>query len=118
MTLASMYMAWKKYDLRSEAIKRSCWKILSENHKRGKRDKNRVQTVIDILCKYQVYHTMRRWKRQVTLESQVKDKNKIEGAYLLLRRFKNRLKAFDETVRVIHDKKADLSDFELLKASI
>ena len=61
---------------------------------------------------------MRHWKRQASLESQIKDKSKIEGAYLLLRRFKNRLKMLDEIVRVIHEKKVEVRDFEVLKASL
>ena len=50
--------------------------------------------------------------------TQIKDKNKIEGAYLLLRRFKNRLKVFDETMKAIHETKANLSDLEDLKIFI
>ena len=50
--------------------------------------------------------------------TQIKDKNKIEGAYLLLRRFKNRLKVFDETMKAMHETKANLSDLEDLKIFI
>ena len=35
------------------------------------------------------------------------EKNKIEGAYLLLKRFKNRLKQFDTALEKVHELKAD-----------
>lgn len=46
------------------------------------------------------------------------DKNKIEGAYLLLKRFKNRLKNFDSALEKVHEQKADKKDFIQLKASL
>ena len=46
------------------------------------------------------------------------DKGKIEGAYLLLKRFKNRLKAFDAALEKVHELKANKKDFLLLKQSL
>ena len=60
----------------------------------------------------------RRWKRNGSYEAQIKDKSKIEGAYLILRRLKNRLKAFDHIVKIIHETKADKKDFLVLKKSV
>lgn len=48
-------------------------------------------------------------------ETQIKEKGKIDGAYLLLKRFKNRLKAFDETLGIISKTKADLTEIASLK---
>lgn len=48
----------------------------------------------------------------------MKDKNKIEGAYLLLRRFKNRLKGLDEVIQNISKDKASHTDFDNLKKSL
>ena len=42
------------------------------------------------------------------------DKNKVEGAYLLLKRFKNRLKTFDVALSKVHELKADKKDFQKL----
>ena len=46
------------------------------------------------------------------------DKNKIEGAYLLLKRFKNRLKAFDTALEKVHEQKVDRQEFAKLKQSL
>ena len=46
------------------------------------------------------------------------DKGKIEGAYLLLKRFKNRLKTFDTALEKVHVQKADKQDFLKLKTSL
>ena len=46
------------------------------------------------------------------------DKGKIEGAYLLLKRFKNRLKTFDSALEKVHIQKADKKDFLALKVSL
>ena len=40
-------------------------------------------------------------------ECQLKDKSKIEGAYLLLKRFKNRLKNLDNALERMDKKKVD-----------
>lgn len=45
-------------------------------------------------------------------------KDKIEGAYLLIKRLKNRLKGFDEVIKRIGAEKANLSDFKDLQHSI
>ena len=46
------------------------------------------------------------------------DKSKIEGAYLLLKRFKNRLKTFDTALEKVHELKANKEDFVKLKQSV
>ena len=46
------------------------------------------------------------------------DRSKIEGAYLLLKRFKNRLKTFDTALNKVHDLKADKKDFTELQQSL
>ena len=68
--------------------------------------------------KYQTYHLMRRFHRQACWEAQLMDKSKIEGAYLLLKRFKNRLKTFDSALSKVHTMKVDKKDFETLKVSL
>ena len=46
---------------------------------------------------------------------QLKDKSKIEGAYLLLKRYKNRLKNYDTALEQINNLKADKSELERLE---
>lgn len=45
-------------------------------------------------------------------------KDKIEGAYILLKRFKNRLKGFDSVIKKVSDEKADREDFVRLEQSM
>ena len=48
----------------------------------------------------------------------MRDKNKIDGAYLLVKRFKNRLKCLDEVVRKVNEEKADKKAVQELKSSL
>ena len=68
--------------------------------------------------KYQTYHLMRKFSKQTRWEAQLMDKSKIEGAYLLLKRFKNRLKTFDTALEKVYSLKADKQDFMKLKQSL
>jgi len=44
----------------------------------------------------------------------VRDKDKIDGAFLLLKRFKNRLKAFDGALHAMDKTKVNISEFTQL----
>ena len=57
--------------------------------------------------KVQLYHVFRKYHRNSNYETALKDKSKIDGAYLLLKRFKNRLKNYDLALAQIEGKKAD-----------
>ena len=61
---------------------------------------------------------LRKFSKQARWEAQLMDKSKIEGAYLLLKRFKNRLKTFDTALAKVHDLKADKKDFTELQQSL
>ena len=50
--------------------------------------------------------------------AQIRDKNKIEGAYLLMKRFKNRLKAFDAAMQALNNSKANVTDFDELRRGL
>lgn len=41
--------------------------------------------------------------------AQVQDKDKIEGAYLLLKRFKQRLRAFDTALNAVNNAKVNMA---------
>ena len=45
--------------------------------------------------KYQLFHAFRKMNLQTNRVAEIRDKSKIDGAYLILRRLKDRLKAFD-----------------------
>lgn len=50
--------------------------------------------------------------------AEIRDKDKINGAFLLMKRFKNRLKAFDEAMQALNRQKVNITDFEKLSASL
>ena len=70
------------------------------------------------LNKLQLYHAFRRYHKKVCWELALKDKSKIDGAYLLLKRYKNRLKNYDLALERIDQKKCDKSEFEALSQSV
>lgn len=67
---------------------------------------------------FQLYHTFRKYKRNANYETALKDKSKIEGAYLLLKRYKNRLKNFDTALAQIESNKADKKELAQLTKSL
>ena len=48
----------------------------------------------------------------------MRDKSRIDGAYLLIKRYKNRLKNYDIALEKIDQKKCEKSDFEALSKSV
>ena len=50
--------------------------------------------------------------------AQIRDKDKINGAFLLLKRFKNRLKAFDTALHALDKQKVNMSEFMNLQTSL
>ena len=70
------------------------------------------------LRKYHIYHEFRKMNLKTNSIAMVRDKNKIEGAYLLMKRFKNRLKAFDTAMQVLNETKANVTDFDELRAGL
>ena len=62
------------------------------------------------LTKYQQFHAFLRYRKQISWELALRDKSKIEGAYLLLKRFKNRLKNYDNALQKFDQKKCDKSE--------
>ena len=54
------------------------------------------------LRKYHIFHEFRKMHLKTSSIALIRDKNKIEGAYLLMKRFKNRLKAFDGAMQVLN----------------
>ena len=48
----------------------------------------------------------------------IRDRNKIDGAFLLMKRFKNRLKAFDAALHAMDRAKVNMTEFLNLKTSL
>ena len=66
------------------------------------------------LRKYHIFHEFRKMHQKTSSIALIRDKNKIEGAYLLMKRFKNRLKAFDQAIQAMNVRKADVTDLDKL----
>ena len=79
------------------------WKafILHRDEKRN--EKLKVSRCLNALRKFALYHSWRQYARQVNFQTQLKDKDKIEGAYILVKRLKNRMKGIDEAVKKVYE---------------
>ena len=77
-----------------------------------------MRLLIRHVRKYHLFHEFKRLNLQTNAMAAVRDKNKIDGAYLLMKRFKNRLKAFDSALQAIEKAKVNTADFERLKATL
>ena len=74
--------------------------------------------MIRCFAKQQLYHSFRKYHRNVNYEIVLKDKSKIDGAYLLLKRYKNRLKNYDTALERLESKKVDRPELEAVIATI
>ena len=83
-----------------------------------KRDKAKVRRCTVIFRKFKLYHSWRRYAQNVNFANKLRDKAKIDGAYLLIKRLKNRLKGLDEVVHKVSNDKINHTDFELFKKSM
>ena len=60
----------------------------------------------------------RHYKQRAMWEAQIQDKGKIDGAYLLLKRFKNRLKLFDQALEHMNKSKLERHEFDVIKETL
>ena len=65
--------------------------------------------MMQIMRKYHVFDFFKKYSRIVYVEKQIREKGNIEGAYLLLKRYKNRLKIFDQALSLIDKNKVSLT---------
>ena len=73
-----------------------------------------MRRLVRIYKRILLYSRFKRYASQVLYEVQLRDKSKIDGAYLLLKRYKNRLKKFDSALERIYEIKADKSQVEII----
>ena len=99
-------------------LRRNAFTALLENVKIEQKKHTCMVRMIRNIRKFHLFNEMRRFKLQTSLLAQIRDKDKINGAYLLLKRFKDRLKAFDRALQAIDNAKANVTEFEYLKQSI
>ena len=67
--------------------------------KNEQRRKSLVALMITRVNKFFLYHSFRRFRLKASWITAMKNKDKIEGAYLLLSSYKNRMKNFDQALR-------------------
>ena len=78
----------------------------------------KVAKLMQVLRKHQKFHAFRKFIQKTRWEIQLKDRDKIEGAYLLLKRFKNRLKQLDHALEKINQRKVDKEEMQELARSV
>ena len=71
--------------------------------------------MVRCFAKERLYHAFRKYHKQTSYEIALRDKSKIEGAYLLLKRYKNRLKNYDAALEKIESNKADRNELTALE---
>ena len=74
--------------------------------------------MVKVFNRYQTHHAFRRFARQSRWEILIEEKSKIDGAYLLLKRFKNRLKICDSALEKVASQKADRTELQALSLSV
>lgn len=78
--------------------KRSLFDVLRKNVEKEKIRRRKITRCMLTLRKFHTFLFFHKYRRTVHWETQIKSKDSIQGAYLLLKRYKNRLKGFDETL--------------------
>ena len=99
-------------------MKKLVWKVLKHNrHGTFKRNK-KLSRMMHIMRKYHIYHFFKKYSRIINIEREIREKGNIEGAYLLLKRYKNRLKIFDQALSLLSKNKVSVTEFNELKESV
>ena len=91
---------------------------LRNNADKNLKDRNKISRLMNVFRKYQMHHGFAKYKKQANWEADLMDRGRIDGAYLLLKRFKGRLKQFDKALERIYDEKASKQEFERLTLSL
>ena len=112
------YFLKKVDNIKDYERKLALWNLLSSNVVSNKRKRKQINRAGYIFRKFHIYQYFQKYRRNVNLEIQIREKSNIQGAYLLLKRYKNRLKAFDEALCKMNLSKVDLADFNALKMSV
>lgn len=73
---------------------------------------------MNVIRKFHTFWFFHKYRRQINYEVTIKEKDRIGGAYLLLKRYKNRLKAFDQTLSTINATKVDKVEYDKFKLSL
>lgn len=92
--------------------------ILKDYKAASKLDKMKLSRAFNAMRKFHLYHSFRRYAKQVSIYSVLQNKDRIEGAYLILRRFKDRLKGIDEVVKKVNQEKVNRTELKRFEDSM
>ena len=109
--MLSRFLVRQKFEKYRSIQYQGVWKALIDHRDIQRKDKAKVHRFTQIMRKFILYHMWRRYAQNVRYEIQLKDKGRIDGAYILIKRFKNRLKGMDDVIRRVSDEKANVVDF-------
>ena len=77
--------------------KKSVFDELKQQARVATRKNKCLLRAMSIIRKHHTFWHFHKYRRIVNVELQIREKG-VQGAFLLLKRYKNRLKAFDETL--------------------
>ena len=104
--------------IRAKTLKKSVMRVF-RNLKQAKMEKfKKVSRMMIVIRKYHTFWQFHKYRRIIHWEVQMKSKDSIQGAYLLLKRYKNRLKGFDQTLLTMNENKVEKTAFNELKMSV
>ena len=118
MTNLSYFLVSNKVARWKDVKLRGVWQALIDYRNEKTREKQKIHRLQDILRRYKLYHVWRKYARQTNFETQLMSKGKIDGAYILLKRFKNRLKGIDQVVSQIERDKLSSAEFQTFYQSM
>lgn len=72
---------------------------------------------MNIIRKFHTFWFFRKYRRIVNVELQIREKG-VQGAFMLLKRYKDRLKVFDQTLCQLDKNKVSIQQFDKLQASL
>lgn len=105
-------------DAKNKTLKQKAWFTFRKNRDDNFKNRDRVRKLLRIFRKYQTFHAFVKFCKKTNWELMLKDRSRIDGAYLLLKRFKGRLKLFDQALEKLHDDKASKDDLDTLALSL
>lgn len=89
-----------------------------KTHKVEMKKKEILRRSLQVFWKFHAGQAFRLLKGKIRREKILQDKNKIDGAYLLMDDLRGHLKKLDKALEKMWKEKSDRSEFEMLKLSV
>ena len=88
-------------------LKKATFEALADYKKKRERRVQLLGSLLSHLRKSHLFYEFRKLRVKANILTEVRNKDKINGAYLLLKRFKDRLKAFDRAMQTLNKSKVN-----------